>query len=61
MAKKKLTKEDVAKLLSDPSVDTRVDMAAKVAGDFDANALSENERRLAEEIFHVMVKDADAA
>ncbi len=59
MAKKKLTQEDVAKLLSDPSVDTRADMAAKVAGDFDANALSENERRLAEEIFHVMVKDAE--
>ncbi len=59
MAKKKLTQEDVAKLLSDPSVDTRVDMAAKVAGDFDANALSVNERRLAEEIFHVMVKDAE--
>ena len=59
MTNKKLTKEDVSKLLSDPSVETRADMAAKVAGDFDANALSENERRLAEEIFHVMVKDAE--
>ena len=59
MTNKKLTKEDVSKLLSDPSVETRADMAAKIAGDFDANALSENERRLAEEIFHVMVKDAE--
>lgn len=59
MNKKKLTKEDISKLLSDPSAETRADMAAKVAGDFDANALSENERRLAEEIFHVMVKDAE--
>ena len=45
--------------MSDSSAETRADMAAKVAGDFDANALSENERRLAEEIFHVMVKDAE--
>ena len=59
MTNKKLTKEDVSKLLSDPSVEARADMAAKIAGDFDANALSENERRLAEEIFHVMVKDAE--
>ncbi|MCH8237142.1 MAG: DUF2336 domain-containing protein [Proteobacteria bacterium] len=59
MTKKKLTKEDVSKLLSDPSAETRAEMAAKVAGDFDAKALSENERRLAEEIFHVMVKDAE--
>ena len=59
MTNKKLTKEDVSKLLSDPSAETRADMAAKIAGDFDANALSENERRLAEEIFHVMVKDAE--
>ncbi len=59
MTNKKLTKEDVSKLLSDPSTETRVEMAAKVAGDFDAKALSENERRLAEEIFQVMVKDAE--
>ena len=59
MTLKKLTKEDVSKLLADPSVETRAEMAAKVAGDFDAKALSENERRLAEEIFHVMVKDAE--
>ncbi len=32
MAKKKLTKEDVAKLLSDPSVDTRADMAPRLPG-----------------------------
>ena len=59
MTKKKLTKEDVSKLLSDPSAETRAEMAAKVAGDFVSNTLSENERRLAEEIFHVMVKDAE--
>lgn len=59
MSNKKLTKEDVSKLLSDPSAETRAEMAAKIARDFDANALSENERRLAEEIFHVMAKDAE--
>lgn len=59
MADKKLTQEDVAKLLSDPSPDTRAETAAKIADGFNAGALSDAERQLAEEIFHVMVKDAE--
>jgi len=59
MARKKLTQEDVARLLSDPSIDARAETATKVAGDFNAGNLSDSERQLAEEIFRVMVKDAE--
>ncbi|NQU60474.1 MAG: DUF2336 domain-containing protein [Rhodospirillales bacterium] len=59
MTKKKLNQEDVAKLLSDPSAENRVDTAAKVAGDFNSGALSDSERQMAQEIFNVMVKDAE--
>ena len=59
MTDKKLTQEDVAKLLSDPSPDTRAETAAKIADGFKAGDLSDAERQLAEEIFRVMVKDAE--
>lgn len=59
MARKNLTKDDVSKLLSDPSADNRAKTAAKVAGDFDSGALSDSERQIAEEIFRFMVKDAE--
>ncbi len=59
MARKNLTKDDVSKLMSDPSADNRAKTAAKVAGDFDSGALSDSERQLAEEIFRFMVKDAE--
>lgn len=59
MADKKLTQDDVSRLLSNPSTDTRVETATKIAGDFNAGDLSDNERQLAEEIFRVMVKDAE--
>jgi len=59
MTENKLTKEDVARLLSNPSADTRAETAAKIAGGFEVGALSDAERQLAEEIFRVMVKDAE--
>ncbi len=59
MAKKKLTQDDVSRLLSDPSTDTRAETATKIAGDFNAGNLSDSERQLAEEIFRVLVKDAE--
>ena len=59
MTDKKLTQEDVAKLLSDPSPNTRAETAAKIADDFKAGAMSGAERQLVEKIFHVMVKDAE--
>lgn len=57
--RQKLSKDDVKKLLSDPSGKTRADTAAKIATDFAAGGLTDNERRMAEEIFRLMVRDAE--
>jgi uncharacterized protein (DUF2336 family) len=54
-----LSQADVAKLLSDPTPGNRAATAAKVAGAFDPANLSPTERALAEEIFRLMVKDAE--
>ena len=54
-----LSQEDVAKLMSDPSPENRAATAGKVAQQFGAGELSESEGRLAEEIFQIMVKDAE--
>lgn len=53
-----LSKDDVVRLLSDPSPATRADLAVKVAKQFDGAVLSDSERTLAEEIIRVMAKDA---
>lgn len=54
-----LSGEDVAKLLTDPSGDHRADAAEKVGAVFSSGKLSPKERELAEEIFRVMVQDAE--
>ncbi len=54
-----LSKNDVAELLSDPSVANREETARKIASDFDRGSLSDAEKALAEEIFRLMVKDAE--
>lgn len=54
-----LSETDVAKLLSNPSVQVRAQTACKIASQFDAQALSPAERQIAEEIFRIMVKDAE--
>ena len=59
MTRKTLTKEDVSKLLTDPSGDNRAQTAAKIAADFGHGTLTESERTMAEEIFRIMVKDAE--
>ena len=59
MTEKTLTKEDVSKLLTDPSGDNRAQTAAKIAADFGQGSLTESERTMAEEIFRIMVKDAE--
>ncbi|HEC90783.1 MAG TPA: DUF2336 domain-containing protein, partial [Alphaproteobacteria bacterium] len=59
MTKQSLSEKDVQRLLTDPSVETRAATAAKIAADFDPGALSDKERQMAEEIFRVMVKDAE--
>lgn len=56
----KLSKEDVARLLQDPSVEARADAAAKIATHYDAaENFGAEEKKLAEEIFSIMCKDAE--
>jgi len=59
MSKKSLSKQDVAKLLENPSSEVRAETATKVGGDYTAGSLTENQRVMAEEIFRIMVKDAE--
>ena len=54
-----LTQADVTRLLSDSSPRTRARTTAKIAAEFDAAALSEAERRIAEDIFRTLVKDTE--
>ncbi len=59
MTNTRLTEGDVRKLLSDPSAVTRAETAAKLAIQFDQGDLSPSERAMAEQIFRIMVKDAE--
>jgi len=54
-----LSKEDVVRLLNDPSTESRVDTATKIAGGVDGDSLTDQERSLAQEIFRIMVNDAE--
>ena len=54
-----LTNADVRKLLVDPSVENRAATAGKIAQSVETGALSPGERQIAEEIFRVMVRDAE--
>lgn len=53
----KLREEDVARLLANPTGDQRAEIAEKIAGQH--AELSDSERKLAEDIFRLMVKDAE--
>jgi uncharacterized protein (DUF2336 family) len=53
-----LTSSDVAKLLQDTNSDNRAVAAAKVADTFGSVDLSDGERKIAEDIFRIMLKDA---
>lgn len=55
---KKLSSADVAKLLADPSEETRADTARKVSEQYKESDLRDAERKIIEDIFHIMVKDA---
>ncbi len=57
-AAERLTRADVERLLTDPSPRTRARTTAKIAAQFDARMLSPAERRVAEDIFRTLVKDA---
>ncbi len=54
----RLSRDDVERLLTDPSSASRADTAAKVAERFAGAGLSESERRLAEDIFRSLARDA---
>ena len=55
----RLNKDDVVRLTTDPSAQVRAEMAAKVAARFDQGTFGEVERRIAEDIFRTLVKDAE--
>lgn len=54
-----LSVSDVARLINDPSDENRTNAAEKVASRYEAGTLSDTERQIAEDIFRVMVKDAE--
>ncbi|NKB60025.1 MAG: DUF2336 domain-containing protein [Alphaproteobacteria bacterium] len=54
-----LSVSDVARLIDDPSAENRANAAEKVASRFEHGELSDAERQIAEDIFRVMVKDAE--
>jgi uncharacterized protein (DUF2336 family) len=54
-----LTQDDVRNLLEEKSADNRAATAGKIAAAFAGQTLSDDERRLAEEIFRIMVRDAE--
>src|SRR5215813_3480844 len=56
---KMLTEADVKRLVANPSGDLRAETAAKVADAFETGELSSAERALADQIFRVMVQDAE--
>ncbi len=55
----RLTQIDVANLLANKSAQVRAKTTAKIAEQFDTHLLSSSERKIAEDIFRVLVKDAD--
>ena len=54
-----LSQADVSRLLTDPTPDARAATAGKLARVFDPAGLSARERALAEDIFRLMLKDAE--
>lgn len=59
VAAHQLTKDDVAKLMADPSGEVRAETTAKIATQFEVEALSPAERQIAEDIFRKLVKDVE--
>ncbi len=56
----KLTFEDVERLMQDPSPASRSETAEKIATTFTTAELDPNERAIAEDIFRVLMRDAQA-
>ncbi|VAW05298.1 hypothetical protein MNBD_ALPHA01-386 [hydrothermal vent metagenome] len=54
-----LTSSDIKTLLSDPTAENRAEAAKKVSEQFNSGELSDSERKIAEDIFKIMVRDAE--
>ena len=54
-----LSQDDVVRLLTDPSGEARAATAAKIAADFGRGGLAPAERKIAEKISRLMVRDAE--
>ena len=57
--KANLSQADVARLLDDPSAETRAGTARKIAAQLDKNELTEAQRRLVEDVVRAMTRDAE--
>lgn len=55
----RLSRDDVTRLLSEPSPEVRIATANKVATEYNNRKLSPHERQLAEAIFRIMVRSAE--
>lgn len=59
MTDSNLTSADVGRLLSEHSPEARAETAAKIANQFDRGSMTAAERQMAEDIFRLLVKDAE--
>ncbi|NKB43394.1 MAG: DUF2336 domain-containing protein [Alphaproteobacteria bacterium] len=59
MTEDRLTIRDVERLAAGPSSEVRAETAAKVASEYSRMSLSQSELELAQDIFRLMVKDAE--
>lgn len=55
----RLSKEDVAKLMVDPSAKNRAETSGKLAAQFESGDLGPAERQIAEDIFRALAKDVE--
>jgi len=53
------TSSDIQKLLNDPTPENRAEAAKKVGNTFNTGKMTDRERKIAEDIFKIMVKDAE--
>lgn len=59
MVESRLTEADVERLVIIPPADVRAETAVKLAHELDANSLTETERQVVEDIFRMIVLDAE--
>ena len=54
-----LTANDVQRLLSEPSAELRAETVAKIAADFESEAMDDRARSIAEDIFRFLLRDVE--